>query len=129
MDIENEIMVFLEKKMSTDPLRLTEGSICVKMGVVWCCFDDTDDYYLKLEPREGWRHFADCYLTNRGWCVVYQYPIIDSRNGMKTSQLDMDIATFLNGKTGMSETRVYWPSRDEKKQIRTEFATTPVAKA
>jgi hypothetical protein len=99
------------------------------MGVVWCCFDDADDYYLNLEPGEGWRHFADCYLTNCGWCVVYQYPIIDSRNGMKTAQMDTDISTFLNGKTAMSETRVYWPSRDEKKQIRTEFATTPVAKA
>ncbi len=106
-----------------DVLHLKNQHIHVKMGVAWCCFDDADDYYLNLNPREGWRDFADCYLTNRGWCVVYQYPIIDSRFGSKTNQLDADIAKFLNGKTGATETRVYWPTREEKRQIRAEFAT------
>jgi hypothetical protein len=109
--------------MSTDPLRLTNERIHVKMGVVWCCFDDSDDYYLNLEPGEGWRHFADCYLTNCGWCVVYQYPIIRTSSYSTTiEEFNETITTYLNGKCGTSETRVYWPSRDEKKQIRTEFA-------
>lgn len=110
--------------MSTDPLRLTEERIHIKMGVVWCCFDDADDYYLNLNPNENWYDFADCYLTNGGWCIIFKYPIIDSRTGSKTAQLDTDIATFLNGKTGVTETRVIWPSNDEKKQIRREFGLT-----
>lgn len=103
-------------------LHLTNECMHVKMGVVWCCFDDADDYYLNLNHDECWPHFADCYLTNRGWCVVYKYPIIDARSGRKTTQLDTDIAEFLNGKTGSTETRVYWPTKDEKRQIRAEFA-------
>ena len=110
-------------------LKLTNERIHVKMGVVWCCFDDADDYYLNLNPREGWRHFADCFLTNQGWCVVYGYPIIDSGYGRKTTQLDTDIAEFLNGKSGASETRVYWPTKEEKMQIRAEFGTTPAPQA
>lgn len=106
-----------------DVLHLTNKRIHVKMGVVWCCYDDSDDYYLNLNPDEGWPHFADCFLTNRGWCIVYQYPIIPSVYSTTPEQFKERITSFLNGKTGATETRVYWPTREEKRQIRAEFAT------
>ncbi len=96
----------------------------VKMPVGWCCYDDADDYYLKLDAMPDWPHQAYCYLTNRGWCVVFQYKIIPKTGSGPEDirKLHETIATYLNEKSGMLETRVYWPNCDEKAFIRREFA-------
>ncbi len=96
----------------------------VKMPVAWCCFDDADDYYLNLDADPDWRDQAECYLTNRGWCVIFQYPIIPSNGSSPENirELHETIATYLNEKSGMTEARIYRPNRDEKAFIRREFA-------
>ena len=110
-----------------EPLKLILNNntpTLVKMPVAWCCFDDADDYYLNLGARPDWRHQANCYLTDRGWCVVYQYPIIPTTGSRPQDilQLHEMITTYLNEQSGLSETRVHWPTRDEKAFIRNEFA-------